>query len=203
MVMKERKEKDAESSGERELIRKAREGDKAAFQQLHDKYRVRVLNYLYRFFGDSNAAQDITQDTFIKVYTHLSRYRTTGSFSSWIFTIATNLAKNELKSAARRKKRAIEEKVSEEGDISLGDTLSSPGKSPEEEARKNELEAAIQHTIDSLSPKLRMAFILCRIEGLSYKEAASVLKCNIFAVKMRLGRAEAHIAKRVAWNKFI
>lgn len=188
---------------DRTLIRRAREGDRSAFEELHRLYKDRILNYLYRFFGNRAAAQDITQETFIQVYTHLASYRPIGTVSSWIFTIATNLARSELRGIARRKKWAIDGAVTDDGNISLEDTIASEADGPGDIAKKHELEAAIQEAIDMLSPKLRAVFILCRIEGIPYREAAGLVKCNLFTLKMRLYRAQAQLLRKIQWNKFV
>ena len=86
-----------------ELIRRFQEGDEYAYLELVNRYRDRLMNFTYRFLGNEEDAEDIVQDTFVKLYTHKHFYRNIAKFSTWIYTIAANLAKTELRKRKRRK----------------------------------------------------------------------------------------------------
>ena len=103
------------------LVAKARAGDEDAFKQLFNQYKGRILAYLYNYLGNYQKAEEICQDTFLSAYRHLATYEPREKFSSWLYKIATNLAKNEF---IRRKRQ--KEKVSLEAPIKKGEGPSPP-----------------------------------------------------------------------------
>lgn len=186
-----------------ELVRRAQNSDNEAFEELHGRYKGRIMNYLFRFFGNYTTAQDITQETFIHIYVHIASYRPIGTVSSWIYKIATNLARNEYKRIKRKQAASLDESVTEDKSIIFSETIDTKEVSPEDAAKRKELETALQKAISALPPKLREAFVLCQIKGMTAEEAARILNCKPHAVEMRLCRAEAQLHKHVKWGKYI
>lgn len=187
---------------DQDLIKRAKDGDRAAFETLHRKYRKRILNYLYRFLGNYHIAEDVTQETFVNVYMSLRSYRPIGTVSSWIYKIATNLAKNRFRSMGRVKKTSLDAYISEDEKTALIDFIESDTAGPEEIAKRKELEFQVQRAIDSLPVKYKTVLILCEIEGLSYEEAAEALNCTTSVIGVRLSRARAQMRKKINWSRF-
>ena len=92
---------------DQELIIKAKAGDKQAFTELFNRYRKKILSYLYRCTGDYQLAEDVTIDTFLNAYTSLARYKEMGQFSSWLYRIATNRVRDELRKRGRHKEAPL------------------------------------------------------------------------------------------------
>ncbi len=200
----EREERDiTENPPDKELLKKARGGDEDAFNVLHERYRLKIFNYLLRFFGNREIAADVTQDTFIQVYKNLRSYRGEGEVSSWIYQIATNRAKNALRKISRQRHVSLNQDVSDEGVTQLGDLIDSHVASPADMAKRHELLKDLQGLISVLPVKYRTAFILCEMQGLSYEEAGRVLRCSPNAAAMRLSRAKAQLRKKINWSRYL
>ena len=177
-------------SSEQELIEKAKAGDKYAFSELFYAYKDRIFGYLYRYIGNYQTAEDLTIETFMLAYTNLAGYKEMGVFSSWLFRIATNCAKKELRRRSRHKEVSLEEPAMDGAEnMTLGDTLTDEKRKPDNEARENELQEFIYKVVDNLKKKYKDVLILCDSEGLKYEEAAKVLRCNYKTVGTRLKRA--------------
>jgi len=180
-----------------ELILKARENDRTAFDILHKRYRERILNYIFRFLGDYQLAEEVTQETFIRVFTHLKDFTLRGRVSSWIYTIATNLAKNVKKKDKAYTTVSIDKHIlledEEEVEFELRDTKSRPDTG----VLQKEFEKDIQKAIEKLPPKYREALILCCIQDIPYKEVAEILRCSIRVVGIRLNRARQMLRRLI------
>jgi len=173
-----------------ELIGKAKLGDKQAFTELFNRYRKKILGYLYRYTGNYQMAEDITIDTFLNAYTSLPKYEEMGTFSSWLYKIATNRAKDELRKQSRHKETHFEDiAVNEPDGLSLEELIADDSGRPDYEARKHELSDFIEKTLMKLDTKYRETLMLCDVEGLGCLAAARILKCNPITVGTRLRRA--------------
>ena len=176
-------------SSDRELIEKTKLGDKQAFTVLFDRYEHKILGYLYRYVGDFQAAEDLTIDTFLNAYNHLSNYEERGTFSAWLYTIATNCAKKEFRKRNRLKEVALEEPI--DGKVespALGDMIADESKRPDSEAMKREFKEFIYKVLRKLDKKYKDVLLLCVVEGLQYEEAANILKCSAITIGTRLRR---------------
>ena len=180
---------------DRELILKAQEGDNQALALLYARYRRKVLNYLYRFTGNRSTAEDLTQETFLKVVRHIKSYRPTGSVAGWIYKIAVNCAMNALRDRPKVQEISLDEPLSVgEETVDRREAIKGPGPLPDEEVARAEWEAHVQRSLLKVSPAYRMVVILCDIEGYPYREAADLLKCSINTVASRLARGRAQLA---------
>lgn len=178
-----------------ELLTKAKDGEIEAFNQMHRRYRERILNYVYRFVGKYEIAEDITQETFIRVYNNLANVRIE-NIAGWIYTIARNLTMNELRRIKQESNVSLYEVVCErDGEESLMIDYLVDNKGGETEAREKELEGRVQNAINALPVKYREVMILCGLQGLSYKEAARVLRCSLQSVGVRMFRARELMRK--------
>lgn len=160
-----------------------------AYEILVSRFKDPLTNYVYRFLGDRDACTDIVQDTMIKFYLHKDSYKSFAKFSTWIYTIAGNLARNELK---RRKRRTIFtlNPDDDEKKIQIEDTsFVSPERSTDSQM-KGEI---IQKALLKVKPVYREVVILRDIEGLSYDEIAEITELSIGTVKSRINRGRKHL----------
>jgi RNA polymerase sigma-70 factor (ECF subfamily) len=170
------------------LIGAARQGDLNAFNSLILFYQDLVFNHALRVMGESEAAEDATQEAFISAYRNLSGYRG-GSFRAWLLRIVTNACYDELRRRKRRPTTPLEP-VDEDGE-----ELESPRwmidmtEMPEDELERAELARAIQHCLNSLPMEFKAAVVSVDVQGLDYTEVADVLKVPLGTVKSRLARA--------------
>lgn len=173
------------------LVAKAKAGDKQAFTELYKKYKNRILTYLGRYLGNRATAEDLTVEVFLKAYDHLDSFKEIGSFSSWVYAIATNLAKTAIRTESRRKETSMENPVEGESeDMVLGDTIADERPRADYAARREELKEHVQKILARLPPKYRQALLLRYVEGFGYLQASKVLGCSMmtFATRARRGR---------------
>ncbi len=176
-----------------ELIERFQKGDREAFEQIVERYKDQLLNFAYRFLGSRQEAEDVVQDTFLRVYRNRKAYRRVARFSTWIYTIAGNLAKTELRKRKRRKLFSISDLGFEEKDYEISDLTYNP----EDDVEGTLKEEIIQKEIQRLPPKFREVIILRDVQGLSYEEIALILKIPIGTVKSRVNRARLRLQKRL------
>jgi RNA polymerase sigma-70 factor (ECF subfamily) len=168
-----------------ELIARFQNGDAYAFDLLVKRYKDPLLNFIYRFIGDIVEAEDIVQETFFRVYKNKHYYKEVAKFSTWIYTIAGNLAKTELRRRKRRKVFSIHKETSIDKELELPDVNSDP----EKEVNTIVTEKLIQKAIGNLPQKFRQVIVLRDIQGFSYEEISSIIKVPLGTVKSRVNRA--------------
>ena len=173
-------------------------GEERAFTELVERYQTRLLNFIYRTIGDRERGEDLVQEVFIRVYRHLHRFDPTKKFSTWIYTIASNLAKNELRNRSRNPLvlfTAIQKKwQDEERPLEFEDTTSRP----DDLYRKRHLRELVDAAVAQLPEHHRQVFVLRELEGKSYEEIAEITHCNLGTVKSRLNRARTSFAELIA-----
>ena len=177
---------------DKELILRFQQGDELAYVELVNRYRNRLMNFVFRFVGSSQEAEDIVQDTFVKLYQKKDYYRPISAFSTWIFTIASNLAKTELRKRKRRKVSYLSQIGMQEKDfdIPVEDTT-------DEETVGEYTESQIQDAIQSLQLHFRTALILRDIEELSYEEISKILDVPLGTIKSRINRARLQLQEKL------
>ena len=173
------------------LMMRVSRGDLRAFETLVERYRLRALNFACRFLGDREAAEDVAQEAFIRVYHARHRYRSRASFSTWFFRILSNLCLNEI----RRRKRREEQLQPESTPAILQPDLSV---SLDTRYQQQELGAAVRCALAELPDKQRVAIILQRFDGMDYDEIASVMKMSRGAVDGLLSRAKESLRRRLS-----
>jgi RNA polymerase sigma-70 factor (ECF subfamily) len=170
-------------------------GEERAFDELVERYQSRLLNFVYRTIGDRDRAEDLVQEVFIRVYRHLARFDRSKKFSTWIYTIASNLAKNELRNRSRNPLvlfQTIKAKFEdEERPLQFEDTQSRP----DDMYRKRHLREAVEDSVAKLPVHHREVFVLRELEGKSYEEIAEITGVNLGTVKSRLNRARSAFAE--------
>jgi RNA polymerase sigma-70 factor, ECF subfamily len=169
-------------------------GEERAFSELVDRYQTRLLNFIYRTIGDRDRAEDLVQEVFIRVYRHLHRFDRSKKFSTWAYTIASNLAKNELRNRSRNPLVLFQtmQGASEDDDRPLEFEDSSTR--PDDMYRKRHLRELVEDTVAKLPEHHRQVFVLRELEGKSYEEIAEITDCNLGTVKSRLNRARSAFA---------
>lgn len=172
-----------------ELIARFQDGDTYAFDQLVRRYKDPLLNFIFRFIGDLNESEDLVQDTFYRVYKNKHYYKEVAKFSTWIYTIAGNLAKTELRKRKRRKIFSIHRETPNEREFELPD----PKRDPEEEVNSTITEKHIHKAIGNLPPKFRQVIVLRDVQGFSYEEISSTINVPLGTVKSRVNRARLRL----------
>ena len=170
-----------------ELMLQVKQGDRAAFNALMDRYERPVMNLVYRYLQDYNIAEDLMQETFLKVYRARERYEVRSKFSTWLFQIAVNLCLNERRARSYRRHDSIEAMAGQEVPREVKDAR---GLDPNEAMQKRELAEKVRSAIQALPPDERLMVILSKWEGKSYEEIAGIMNCSVDAVKSRLYRAK-------------
>jgi len=167
------------------LIARFQDGDNYAFDLLVKRYKDPLLNFVYRFIGERTEAEDIVQETFLRLFKNKHYYKEIARFSTWIYTIASNLAKTELRKRKRRNILSISNYMSTEKDYDIPDEDSDP----ESEANSVVTDQIIQKAINKLSPKFKEVIVLRDIQGFAYEEIAEIVKIPLGTVKSRVNRA--------------
>ncbi len=184
------------------LMVRAQRGEEEALTLLYVRYRQKILNYIYRFSGNRAVAEELTQETFIRLVKHVGSYRPQGSVGGWIYRIARNLALNYLRDQPKIQQVSLDEPMElEEGEVNRADTVAGPGPRPDEEFVRSEREAHVQAALLKVSPCYREVLILCDIEGYAYKEAAQMLHCSMNTIASRLARGRMQLAKILGFLK--
>jgi len=180
------------------LANSAKDGNEKSFEELFNRYKKPIFNFIYRLIGNKETAQEVTQEVFIKVYNNLRIFDPNKKFSTWIYIIARNLAKNALRDKRYFRDVSLDAKVDAEDDrLRLKDVLADTGSKPDEMAEDAELAEEAQKVLDSMPLKYKEVVTLCCIQGLPYKEVSSILGCSIGSISMRLKEAKLFFMRKL------
>jgi RNA polymerase sigma-70 factor (ECF subfamily) len=166
------------------LVRACQRGDIEAFEQIFRVYRNPVFRLAYRFTGNRDDAEDLTQEIFLKVFENIGSFRYESSFATWLYRIAVNTCMN----FQRDKKPAESLGVTDD----LGSSVS-----PETICERGELQRKIEAEIASLPNPLKIAFLLVVVEGMTYREASEILGLSVDALRMRVSRARQILREKL------
>jgi RNA polymerase sigma-70 factor (ECF subfamily) len=187
------------SGEDSELIRAFQRGNRSAFDTLVLKHKEKIFNLCYWFLQDYEETDDMAQETFIKAFKALHKFRFQSTFSTWLYRIAVNTCKNRLKSSEyRHKKRTVS--LSNPGGREERDRLKEikdGTPSPVQELEARERRILIRKGIDSLPSKKRALLVLRDIQGLSYEEISQITGLNLGTVKSRLSRARLDLQEKM------
>lgn len=173
-----------------QLMLRVQEGHSASFDLLVERYQVRLFNYLFRLVGSRDEAEEIAQEAFVKAYIHAEKYKTIAKFSTWLYTIATNLVRNRMRSLSRKPKIfSLWSKGRHEDEDEKPIDVPDPQRSPEEQMNDTELSEVINRAIEKIPEKYRTSFVLREINQLSYEEIAAVTGLKLGTVRSRINRA--------------
>jgi RNA polymerase sigma-70 factor (ECF subfamily) len=182
-----------------ELMLLVQEGRNQAFDVLVGRYKNRLYLYLCRLLGNEGEAEEFAQEAFVKAYIHAEKYRTVARFSTWLYTIATNLVRNRMRNVKRRPAMVSlwsEDSSGEDGGKWLD--LRDDSQRPDYDMERKSLNEMIQNAIEKIPGKYRPAFVLREINDLSYEEIAAVTGLKLGTVRSRINRGRAHFRKMVA-----
>tara|TARA_B100000678_G_scaffold224487_1_gene192091 strand:+ start:647 stop:1234 length:588 start_codon:yes stop_codon:yes gene_type:complete len=172
-----------------ELIATFQNGNEQAYIELVRRYRNRLMTFVFRFLGDMDLSEDIVQDTMVKVYTHKHYYKEIAKFSTWIYTIAGNFAKTELRKRKRRKVTLLSHMNTDDRKYEIPSTeLKS-----EDIVQGEYAERDIQKAILQLPLHFRTVVILRDIQELSYEEISKIVNVPLGTVKSRINRARLQL----------
>lgn len=172
-------------------------GQDAALDALMDRHASAIFRFLLRMLGNADDANDLAQETFVRVFQHRDRFRPGARFSTWLYTIAGNLARNHYRWRSRHPDVSLDSATGADSPA-LSDTLPTAEATPSETALGNERSAAVRTAVGDLPEDLRAAVVLCEWEELSVAAAAAVLKTTPKAVESRLYRARQQLRQMLS-----
>jgi RNA polymerase sigma-70 factor (ECF subfamily) len=170
------------------LIERCKRGDRAAFNELLQRYEKQVYNLAYRLTGNYDDAQDIASEVFVRVFNSISKFRGDSAFSTWLFRVVTNVYLDERKRRTSHPVSSLEEYLEmEDGPVKRQVEDGAPG--PQELAEQSERTRALQEAINGLPEFQRVMITLYHVQELPYEEIAEILNMPLGTVKSRLNRA--------------
>jgi len=177
--------KQSEKDTDFQLMRAIQKGDMVAFNAMVDRYKDRLMNVIGRMLSSHEEAEDIVQETFVRVYQHRQSFNFQHCFSTWIYTIGLNLARNELRKRRRFKFFEISEMQGSEKEFAVEPKL--PSRVPE----------LLSEAVETLPRKYKEAFLLRDIEEQPYEEVAKILNVPLGTVKSRVNRARLMLREKL------
>ena len=183
--------KDDFKLSDEKLIALFQSGDINAYNELVERYKERLFNFVLRYFNNREQAEDVVQDTLIKLYTHASYYKNVAKFSTWIFTIAKNNALTELR---KNKRKRTESLWTEDGNpLDINSKEQSLDQKTHNEFAINQL----NKFLDEIPENFRMAVVLRDFQELSYDEISKILEIPIGTIKSRINRGRIQLAEKM------
>lgn len=189
---------DAGPDADMAAMLRLRDGDDLALNELMTRWQQPLVRYLYRYTLCEADALDLAQDTFARVYEHRKKYDARGKFSTWLYTIATNLCRNHARWKSRHPTVSMEAELSANSDTTLGEQLPDAKSTPAQSAQTHELAGAVRDAIQALPADQRTATLLYEYEDAAYTDIANVLGCSVKAVENKLYRARQSLREKLA-----
>ena len=177
--------KDYADMEDADCMRRLRDGDDLALNEIMLRWQQKIANYLMRCLGSEADALDLTQETFVRVYENRKKYEARAAFSSWLFRIATNLARDQIRWRARHPAVSIETMPGDQAVEAPGPELTGA-----EALMKKERARAVRDAVRQLHVDFRTVLVLFEYEEMSYQQIAMILDCSAKAVESRLYRAK-------------
>jgi RNA polymerase sigma-70 factor (ECF subfamily) len=184
------------------LMLRVRSDEAGAFEELVEQYQHRLVAVMHHLIGNAEEAEDLAQEVFLRVYRSRKKYRPKAKFSTWLFTIANNLALNSLRS--RQRKPVVPLEVHDSGPLGprpAEQLVQDSGPQPMQHLQQAELAAVVQRALEGLNERQRMAVVLNKFEDMSYEEIAQVMNLSTKAIKSLLSRARSNL--RLALQDYI
>jgi len=172
---------------DKEIMELIQSGDEKAFTELVTRYQDRLLNFVGRIVTDQETAEELIQETFLRIFNQKNSYAPEYAVSTWIYTIALNLARSELRKRKLRRFLSLDF-LKEESDFEIPDKTNVAGEG---------MAPILQKAIDSLPEDYKRAFILCDVQRLPYQQIAEILRVPVGTVKSRINRARAMLRDKL------
>ena len=175
------------------------QGNEEGFHRLFQRYSKPIINYLYRFTWDRSVAEDLTQEVFLRICRAAKTYEPKTSFRTWLYTIATNVARNEFRRQEHTvRHESLSAPLYEDRMIHQEDRMDPTAETPEGMAIGRQLEEHIQRALSMLPERQRTALLLCRHHTFSYQEVADIMNLRVGAVKSLIHRATETLRRELA-----
>ncbi len=182
------------------LVARFKDGDEAAFEEMVSRYWDRIYAMVLQLLRNSQDAEEVTQDAFIRAHRGLENFRGDSSFSTWLYQIATNLARNRYWYWFRRKRDksvSFDQTVGGDSDTTLAEIFQADIETPQDIAVTNEFQERVSAAMELLNVKHREVLVLRNVKSLSYEEIANHLGISIGTVKSRIARARESLRDRL------
>ena len=164
-------------------------GDENAYIELVNRYKDKLINFIFNYLGDLESSEDVVQETMIKLYQKKHYYKEIAKFSTWLYTIAKNLANTELRKRKQRKTTLLSQFSKDDKTYELPSNDPEPG----QEIQTNIVNKIIRNAVDQLSEKFKIVIVLRDIQGLSYEDISEIINVPIGTVKSRINRARLQL----------
>jgi len=186
-----------ETQSDHALIEATKRGETDAYEEIVRRYKNAIVNYLYRFLNDYEEAVDLAQETFVRVYFAIDRYHTGYAFSTYIYSIATNLAISELRKRKRRRMLSLTGLFQGEGDEAVEFQPRDERQLPDAQLVDDERSKTIARAIAALPEKYRVAVVLRDVDGRTYEEIAEIMRLGLGTTKSRINRGRALLKEKL------
>lgn len=164
-------------------------GDENAYIELVNRYKDKLINFIFNYLGDLESSEDVVQETMIKLYQKKHYYKEIAKFSTWLYTIAKNLANTELRKRKQRKTTLLSQFSKDDKTYELPSNDPEPG----QEIQTDIVNKIIKDAVDQLSEKFKIVIVLRDIQGLSYEDISEIINVPIGTVKSRINRARLQL----------
>jgi len=173
----------------------------AGFEVLVHRYKNAIVSFLFRFVGDPRTAEDLAQEAFLRVFRKIAEYNSTAKFSTWLYTIASNLAKDEFKRRSRHPAGSLDWESGKGADTTrnVPTAMAADDPGPDEELERGEVREHVAAALKLLKEDDREILVLKDVQGLAYEEIARILDLPMGTVKSRISRAR--LAFKDAWKR--
>jgi RNA polymerase sigma-70 factor, ECF subfamily len=180
---------------EQRLVRLARKGDTRAFAEIVDLYKDKIFHLAYRMLSNRHEAEDVVQDTFLRVYRNLDRYDETQKFSTWIYRIGTNLCIDRLRK--RKPNYSLDAEMNDQEGIDGYAMIPSDDRTPETYLLVSETQKMVHEAIESLPAKYKTVMVLRYLKDMSLQEISDVLDMPVTTIKTRVHRGREFLRKKL------
>jgi len=175
--------------------------DTSAFGVLMKRYEPALFNFLRRMTGNTADAEELFQETFLRVYQHRARFDATLPFKPWLYRIATNCCNDRLRYRMRRPSFSLDAPVDDDSAVPLGARVANGHAGPAEHAREHELQERLAGAVKALPVKQRSVFLMARYDGMSYEAIGQALEIPVGTVKSRMNTAVTFLMEQL--NEFL